>query len=43
LVAAGRVKSVESEGLDHDDGTPRCPDCGSAMRFERPHADGCAC
>jgi len=41
-----RVRDVEvaARGLDHDDdGTPHCPDCGEAMRFERSHADGCAC
>ncbi|WP_435115563.1 hypothetical protein [Halolamina sp. C58] len=41
-----RIRDVEvaAEGLDHDDeGTPQCPDCGDAMRFERSHADGCAC
>jgi len=39
-----RDVAVESEELDRDgDGTPQCPDCGSAMRFERAHADGCAC
>jgi len=38
-----RDVDVESEGLAFDDGTPQCPDCGSAMRFERSHADGCAC
>ncbi|NHX36259.1 MULTISPECIES: hypothetical protein [Halolamina] len=39
-----RDVDVEPEGLDRDDeGTPECPDCGSAMRFERSHADGCAC
>jgi C4-type Zn-finger protein len=35
---------VEDEGLDRaDDGTPECPECGNAMRFEKSHADGCAC
>ncbi|MFB6068634.1 MAG: hypothetical protein ABEJ90_01745 [Halobacterium sp.] len=41
-----RVRDVDvaDEGLDSDgDGTPLCPDCGDAMRFERNHADGCAC
>ncbi len=39
-----RDVEVESAGLEHDDeGTPQCPDCGAAMRFERSHADGCAC
>ena len=36
--------SVEAEDLSTDaDGTPECPDCGEPMRFERSHADGCAC
>lgn len=39
-----RDVDVEAAGLAHDDdGTPRCPDCGASMRFERSHADGCAC
>ncbi|MBP1986802.1 hypothetical protein [Halolamina salifodinae] len=39
-----RNVDVEAEGLDRDDeGTPVCPDCGTSMRFERSHADGCAC
>ena len=41
-----RVRDVDvaDEGLDlNDDGTPECPDCGDAMRFEKSHADGCAC
>jgi hypothetical protein len=39
-----RDVEVEAEGLHPDDeGTPECPDCGEAMRFERSHADGCAC
>lgn len=39
-----RDVDVEAKELDHDDeGTPTCPDCGASMRFERSHADGCAC
>ena len=39
-----RDVEVEAEGLEYDDeGTPTCPDCGESMRFERSHADGCAC
>ncbi|WP_336036812.1 hypothetical protein [Halobacterium yunchengense] len=39
-----RDVAVDDEGLDRGgDGTPLCPDCGDAMRFERNHADGCAC
>jgi len=41
-----RVRDVDvaDEGLDlADDGTPECPDCGAAMRFERSHAADCAC
>ena len=39
-----RDVAVDDEGLDRDgDGDPLCPDCGDAMRFERSHADGCAC
>jgi predicted RNA-binding Zn-ribbon protein involved in translation (DUF1610 family) len=39
-----RDVNVEDERLElADDGTPECPDCGDAMRFERSHADGCAC
>jgi len=41
-----RVRDVDvaDEGLSTDgDGTPECPDCGEAMRFERSHADACAC
>jgi len=41
-----RVRDVEvdAERLDRDaDGTPRCPDCGDAMRFERASGTGCAC
>ncbi|MDH5021035.1 hypothetical protein [Halobacterium rubrum] len=39
-----RDVDVEDEGLSMDaDDTPECPDCGEAMRFERSHADGCAC
>jgi len=39
-----RDVTVDDEGLDRDaEGTPLCPDCGDAMRFERTHADGCAC
>lgn len=39
-----RDVDVEAERLDRDDeGTPVCPDCGASMRFERSHADGCAC
>jgi hypothetical protein len=42
---AVRVRDVvvDEEGLDREDGTPLCPDCGEPMRFERSHADGCAC
>lgn len=36
--------AVEEQGLDRDaDGTPMCPDCAETMRFERSHADACAC
>jgi len=39
-----RDVDVDDEGLTlADDGTPTCPDCGDAMRFERSHADDCAC
>lgn len=39
-----RDVAVDDEGLDRDgEGTPLCPACGDAMRFERSHADGCAC
>jgi len=39
-----RDVAVDEEGLERDDeDTPLCPDCGEAMRFERNHADGCAC
>jgi len=39
-----RDVDVEDEGLDlGDDGTPECPECGESMRFERSHADDCAC
>jgi hypothetical protein len=41
-----RVRDVDvaDENLDvGDDGTPECPECGDAMRFEKSHADGCAC
>lgn len=39
-----RDVAVDEEGLARDaDGTPLCPDCGTDMRFERSHADGCAC
>lgn len=39
-----RIRDVDVEELDHDgEGTPQCPDCGESMRFERSHADGCAC
>jgi DNA-directed RNA polymerase subunit RPC12/RpoP len=41
-----RIRDVDldAEGVERDETeTPRCPDCGDAMRFERSHADGCAC
>lgn len=39
-----RDVTVDDDGLDRDeDGTPLCPDCGDPMRFERTHANGCAC
>jgi hypothetical protein len=39
-----RDVAIEAEDLARDaDDTPLCPDCGTAMRFERSHADGCAC
>lgn len=39
-----REAAVDDEGLERaGDGTPLCPDCGDAMRFERNLADGCAC
>ncbi|OYR53495.1 hypothetical protein [Halorubrum halodurans] len=41
-----RVRDVEvdAEGLDRDaEGTPKCPDCGETMRFERAGGSGCAC
>jgi hypothetical protein len=41
-----RVRDVDvaSEGLDvSEGGTPECPECGESMRFEKSHADGCAC
>jgi predicted RNA-binding Zn-ribbon protein involved in translation (DUF1610 family) len=41
-----RIRDVDldAEGVERDDtDTPECPDCGDAMRFERSHADGCAC
>ncbi|MFB6134372.1 MAG: hypothetical protein ABEJ55_05235 [Halanaeroarchaeum sp.] len=36
---------VRIRDVDHDgSGTPRCPDCGDDMRFERrPDAGSCAC
>lgn len=34
---------VDERGLARNDGTPVCPECGDEMRFERSHADGCAC
>lgn len=39
-----RDVAVDDEGLDrNEDGTPLCPDCGEAMRFERASGTGCAC
>lgn len=39
-----RDVDVDDDGLAlADDGTPECPDCGDEMRFERSHADDCAC
>ena len=39
-----RDVDVDDEGLDRDvEGTPTCPDCGDAMRFERATGSGCAC
>ncbi|AQL41197.1 hypothetical protein BV210_17515 [Halorientalis sp. IM1011] len=39
-----RDVAVDEEGLARDDeGTPLCPECGDAMRFERSHGEGCAC
>ncbi len=43
---ANRVRDVDvdDEGLELDaDGTPRCPDCGETMTFERVSGTGCAC
>lgn len=39
-----RDVAVDEEGLDRTgEGTPRCPDCGDPMRFERATGSGCAC
>jgi hypothetical protein len=39
-----RDVNVDTEGLDRDaEGTPVCPDCGDAMRFERATGSDCAC
>lgn len=39
-----RDVDVDAEGLDRDaEGTPVCPDCGDAMRFERAAGSDCAC
>lgn len=41
-----RIRDIEvaEHGLNHDaEDMPQCPDCGESMRFERSHADGCAC
>lgn len=39
-----RDVAVDEEGLDRtEDGTPRCPDCGDGMRFERAAGSSCAC
>jgi hypothetical protein len=39
-----RDVNVDEEGLERDgEGTPLCPDCGDAMRFERAAGSSCAC
>lgn len=40
-----RIRDVNVDQENHTgaDGTPLCPECGDEMRFERNHADGCAC
>lgn len=38
-----RDVNVDERGLDRDEGTPLCPDCGDPMRFERAGGSDCAC
>lgn len=39
-----RDVAVDERRLDRDsDDTPLCPECGSAMRFERNYGESCAC